>query len=192
MFESINTNVCKKNEFTPDEIEYFNTLLQYKEVPKKTLLLQEGEICNFEAYILKGCIRKYYINENGFEVIIQFAVEDWWISDIASFHEKKPSKLFIETLEDCQLLILTPETKEMLLSTVPKFERIFRLLIQRNLSAMQNRLIDTIAKSAQEKYLEFIKLYPTIPQRVAQHYIASYLGISAEFLSKVRTKLAKQ
>jgi CRP-like cAMP-binding protein len=192
MFESINTNVCKKNEFTPDEIEYFNTILQYREVPKKTLLLQEGEICDFEAYILKGCIRKYYINENGFEVIVQFAVEDWWISDIASFHEKKPSKLFIETLEDCQLLILTPETKEMLLNTVPKFERIFRLLIQRNLSAMQNRLIDTIAKSAQEKYLEFIKLYPTIPQRVAQHYIASYLGISAEFLSKVRTKLAKQ
>ena len=192
MFESINTNVCKKNEFTPEEIEYFNTILQYKEVPKKTLLLQDGEICNFEAYILKGCIRKYYINENGFEVIIQFAIEDWWISDIASFHEKKPSKLFIETLEDCQLLILTPETKEMLLNTVPKFERIFRLLIQRNLSAMQNRLIDTIAKSAQEKYLEFIKLYPTIPQRVAQHHIASYLGISAEFLSKVRTKLAKQ
>jgi CRP/FNR family cyclic AMP-dependent transcriptional regulator len=192
MFESINNNVCKKSEFTPDEIEYFNTILQYKEVPKKTLLLQEGDICNFEAYILKGCIRKYYINENGFEVIIQFAVEDWWISDIASFHEKKPSKLFIETLEDCQLLILTPETKEMLLQKVPKFERIFRLLIQRNLSAMQNRLIDTIAKSAQEKYLEFIKLYPTIPQRVAQHYIASYLGISAEFLSKVRTKLAKQ
>ncbi|MBC7846327.1 MAG: Crp/Fnr family transcriptional regulator [Flavobacterium sp.] len=192
MFESINTNVCKKNEFTPDEIEYFNSILQYKEVPKKTLLLQEGEICNFEAYILKGCIRKYYINENGFEVIVQFAVEDWWISDIASFHEKKPSKLFIETLEDCQLLMLTPETKEMLLQKVPKFERIFRLLIQRNLSAMQNRLIDTIAKSAQEKYLEFIKLYPSIPQRVAQHYIASYLGISAEFLSKVRTKLAKQ
>ena len=192
MFESINTNVCKKNEFTPDEIEYFNTLLQYKEVPKKTFLLQEGEICNFEAYILKGCIRKYYINENGFEVIVQFAVEDWWISDIASFHEKKPSQLFIETLEDCQLLVLTPETKEMLLQKVPKFERIFRLLIQRNLSAMQNRLIDTIAKSAQEKYLEFLKLYPTITQRVAQHYIASYLGISAEFLSKVRTKLAKQ
>jgi CRP/FNR family cyclic AMP-dependent transcriptional regulator len=192
MFESINTNICKKNEFMQDEIEYFNSILQYKEVPKKTFLLQEGEICNFEAYILKGCLRKYYINENGFEVIVQFAVEDWWISDIASFHEKKPSQLFIETLEDCQLLLLTPETKEMLLQKVPKFERIFRLLIQRNLSAMQNRLIDTIAKSAQEKYLEFIKLYPTIPQRVAQHHIASYLGISAEFLSKVRTKLAKQ
>lgn len=192
MFEQINKNVCRKNDFTTSEIEHFNSVLQHKTVPKKTLLLQEGEICKFEAYILKGCIRKYYINEQGQEVILQFAIEDWWVSDIASFHEEKPSMLFIETLEDCELLILTPESKEKLLKEIPKFERIFRLLVQRNLSSMQNRLIDTIAKPAQEKYLEFIKQYPTIPQRVAQHYIASYLGITAEFLSKIRTKLAKQ
>ncbi len=192
MFEQINKNVCRKNDFTVSEMDYFNSILQHKVVPKKTLLLQEGEICKFEAYILKGCIRKYYINEHGHEVILQFAIEDWWVSDIASFHEEKPSMLFIETLEDCELLILTPESKEKLLREIPKFERIFRLLVQRNLSSMQNRLIDTIAKPAQEKYLEFIKQYPTIPQRVAQHYIASYLGITAEFLSKIRTKLAKQ
>ncbi|MFY8008621.1 MAG: Crp/Fnr family transcriptional regulator [Flavobacterium sp.] len=192
MFEQINKNVCRKNDFTTSEIDHFNSVLQHKVVPKKTLLLQEGEICKFEAYILKGCIRKYYINEHGHEVILQFAIEDWWVSDIASFHEEKPSMLFIETLEDCELLILTPESKEKLLKAIPKFERIFRLLVQRNLSSMQNRLIDTIAKPAQEKYLEFIKQYPTIPQRVAQHYIASYLGITAEFLSKIRTKLAKQ
>lgn len=192
MFEQINKNVCRKNDFTVSEMDYFNSILQHKVVPKKTLLLQEGEICKFEAYILKGCIRKYYINEHGHEVILQFAIEDWWVSDIASFHEEKPSILFIETLEDCELFILTPESKEKLLREIPKFERIFRLLVQRNLSSMQNRLIDTIAKPAQEKYLEFIKQYPTIPQRVAQHYIASYLGITAEFLSKIRTKLAKQ
>jgi len=192
MFEQINKNVCKNGDFTQSEMDYFNSILQHKVIPKKTLLLQDGDVCNFEAYILKGCIRKYYINEQGHEVILQFAIEDWWVSDIASFHEKKPSKLFIETLEDCELLLLTPETKEQLLTKVPKFERIFRLLVQRNLSSMQNRLIDTIAKTAQEKYLEFLKLYPTIPQRVAQHYIASYLGMTAEFLSKIRTKLAKQ
>lgn len=191
MFETINKNVCKNDDFTTSELDFFNTILEYKKVPKKTFLLQEGEVCHFEAYILKGCIRKYYINEHGLEVILAFAVEDWWVSDIASFHENKPSQFYIETLEDCELLILTPETKERLLKEVPKFERIFRLLVQRNLSAMQNRLIDTIAKTAQEKYVEFLKLYPTIPQRVAQHYIASYLGITAEFLSKVRAKLAK-
>jgi CRP-like cAMP-binding protein len=155
-------------------------------------LLQEGEICNFEAYIVKGYIRNYYIDENGFEVILHFAIEDWWISDITSFHDQKPSKIYIETLEDCELFILSDKNKEELLNRVPKFERVFRLMVQKNLSTTQNRLISTIAKSATEKYLDFIKLYPTIPQRVAQHYIASYLGISAEFLSKIRTKLSKQ
>jgi CRP/FNR family transcriptional regulator, cyclic AMP receptor protein len=192
MFELINKNVSKNGDFTQSEIDFFNSVLLHKVVPKKTYLLQDGEVCNFEAYILKGCIRKYYINEHGHEVILQFAIEDWWVSDIASFHEKKPSKLFIETLEDCELLLLTQDTKEKLLLAVPKFERIFRLLVQRNLSSMQNRLIDTIDKTAQEKYLEFLKQYPSISQRVAQHHIASYLGISAEFLSKIRTKLVKQ
>lgn len=192
MFESINHNVNKSVSFSDAELEIFDNHLQYKIVPKKTYLLQEGEICDFEAYIIKGCIRSYYIDENGFEVVLQFAVEDWWVSDIASFHDKKASKIFIETLEECELLILSNTNKEQLLDAVPKFEKVFRLMVQKNLSATQNRLINTIAKAAPEKYLEFIKLYPTISQRVAQHYIASYLGISAEFLSKIRTRLSKQ
>lgn len=191
MFDSINQYVLKCSNFSEEELQQFNALLEFKKVPKKTFLLQEGELCQFEAFIIKGCIRTYYINENGFEVVLQFAVEDWWVSDIASFHEQKPSKLFIETLEDCELLILHPETKEQLLKKLPKFERVFRLMVQRNLSVTQNRLISTISKSAMEKYLEFIERYPSIPQRVAQHHIASYLGISAEFLSKVRAKIAK-
>ncbi|MFT3681488.1 MAG: Crp/Fnr family transcriptional regulator [Ferruginibacter sp.] len=192
MFEQINKYAARCNTFTPEELSIFNGLMEHRLVPKKTMLLQEGDICNFEAYVLKGCIRSYYINENGFEVILQFAIEDWWVSDIASFYEQKPSNLFIETLEDCELLTFNPETKEELLKRVPKFERLFRLLVQRNLAATQNRLINTIAKPAQEKYLDFIERYPTIPQRVPQHYIAAYLGISPEFLSKVRARLAKK
>ena len=182
-------NICAS--FNENELDIFHSLLDFKIVNKKEYLLQEGEICNFEAYVSKGCVRNYYIDENGFEVIIQFAIEDWWLSDIASFHEKTPSKIYIETLEECELFFLTYENKEELLNRVPKFERVFRLMVQKNLSTTQNRLINTIAKSATDRYLDFIKLYPTIPQRVAQHYIASYLGISAEFLSKIRTKLAK-
>jgi len=192
MFENIDAFVNRCANFTENELDIFHTLIDFKTVNKKEYLLQEGEICNFEAYVSKGCIRNYFIDENGFEVILQFAIEDWWVSDIASFHEKKPSKLYIETLEDCELFFLTYENKEELLKRVPKFERFFRLMVQKNLSSTQNRLINTIAKSAPEKYLDFIKLYPTIPQRVTQHHIASYLGISAEFLSKIRTKLSKQ
>jgi len=192
MFDEINNYAARCNTFTAEELVIFNDLLEERLVPKKTYLLQEGEICNFEAYVVKGCVRTYYIDENGFEVILQFAIEDWWFSDIASFYEQKPSKLFIETLEESRLLTFNPETKDELLNRVPKFERVFRLMLQRSLAATQNRLINTISKTAQEKYLDFIERYPTIPQRVPQHYIAAYLGISPEFLSKVRTKLSKQ
>ncbi|MEO6230146.1 MAG: Crp/Fnr family transcriptional regulator [Ferruginibacter sp.] len=192
MFESINQHVNRLTPLTNDELDYFNSLLEFKTVLKKTILLHEGDVCNFEAFINKGCIRNYYIDENGFEVILQFAIEDWWVSDIASFHAHTPSKMFIETLEDCELLILSPQTKEELLVKVPKLERMFRLMVQKNLSVLQNRFFKSIATSAQDKYLDFLQRYPTISQRVAQHYIASYLGISAEFLSKVRTKLAKK
>lgn len=192
MFDRINEYIHKCASFTPEEVSYFNSLLQYKEIPKKTLLLQEGEICHFESFVNKGCIRNYYIDERGNEVTLQFAIEGWWVSDIASFHERKPSLMFIETLEDCEVLSLTPETKEQLLERVPQFERMFRLIVQRNLSRLQERLYRTIATTAAEKYLDFIERYPTIPQRVAQHYIASYLGFTPEFLSKVRTRLSKK
>ena len=100
--------------------------------------------------------------------------------------------MFIETLEDCELLVLTPETKEALLRKAPCFERMFRLMVQRNLSRLQERLFQTIATTAVEKYLDFLERYPTIPQRIPQHYIASYLGFSPEFLSKVRNRLYKK
>ena len=193
IYAQINHNISRYVAFNQEELTIFNQLLQYKKVPKKTILLQQGESCDFEAFVLKGCIRKYYIDANGFEVILQFAIEDAWVSDISfSIYEDKPSLVFIETLEDCELLIFTPETKEILFESAPKFERAFRILVQRSLAATQYRLFHTISKTATEKYLEFLELYPTVSQRVAQHYIASYLGISAEFLSKVRAKIAHQ
>ena len=192
MFDQINHYAGGCVSLSSKERDYFNAALEYKQVPKKTFLLREGEICNFEAYINKGCVRNYFIDENGFELILQFAIEDWWVSDIASFQNQLPGNMFIETMEDCELLFLSPQAKEELLAKVPKLERMFRLMVQRNLAVMQNRLFKTIAASAQDRYIDFLQHYPTIPQRVPQHYIASYLGISPEFLSKVRTKMAKK
>ena len=192
MYDAINQYLSKCIALAPEDLAWFDGLLEHKKVPKKTVLLQEGEICRFEAYIIKGCIRTYYINEKGIEVTLQFAIEDWWVSDIASFHDHTPSNMFIETLEDCELLLLNPETKGLALAKLPKLERVFRLMVQRNLSVLQGRLFTTIATSAKDKYLDFMRRYPTIPQRVAQHYIASYLGISPEFLSKIRTRLSKK
>jgi CRP-like cAMP-binding protein len=191
-YEQIDNSISRYVEFTKDELDIFNSLLEYKKVPKKTVMLHEGEVCNFEAFVVKGCVRKYYIDNNGFEVILQFAIENAWIGDIAStLYETKPSKMYIETLEDSEFLMFNVQSKEELFTRAPRFERAFRILVQRNLVVTQNRLINTISKTALDKYLEFLELYPTLSQRVAQHYIASYLGISAEFLSKTRAKIAK-
>jgi CRP-like cAMP-binding protein len=192
LYTQINNSISRYVSFSEEELALFNSLLEYKKVPKKTIMLHEGEMCNFEAFVIKGCIRKYFIDANGFEVILQFGIENAWVSDISfSIYEDKPSQVFIETMEDCEFFTFTPETKETLFEKAPRFERAFRILMQRNLSVTQHRLFNTISKTAMEKYVEFLELYPTIPQRVAQHYIASYLGISAEFLSKVRAKMAK-
>lgn len=192
MYSQINKNISRYVTFDPDELALFNSLLEFKVVAKKTILLHEGNMCNFEAFVIKGCVRKYYIDANGFEVLLQFAMENAWVSDISfNIYEENPSRVFIETLEDCEFFMFSPETKEELFSKAPKFERAFRILMQRSLAITQDRLFNVISKTATEKYLEFLELYPTLSQRVAQHYIASYLGISAEFLSKIRTKIAK-
>ena len=191
MFQNINKYVLKCINLSATELEYFNSILEYKVIPKKTMLLQTGNVCNFEAYVIKGCIREYYIDNNGAEVTLQFAVEDWWVSDIASFQDQTISNMYIETLEECELLTLSRQSKEQLLSQIPRLERMFRMMIQRHLSVVQSRLFKTITNTASEKYLEFINRYPTIPQRVPQHYIASYLGITPEFLSKLRSRHLK-
>jgi len=191
-FEMVNKNISRYVNFKKEELEIFNSLMEFRKVPKKTIMLSEGEMCNFEAFVVKGVVRKYFVDPNGFEVILQFGIEDSWVGDISfDIYNTKPSKVFIETLEDSEFLIFSPQAKEELYEKAPKFERAFRILLQRNLAATQNRLFNTISMTALDKYLEFLDLYPTLPQRVAQHYIASYLGISAEFLSKTRAKIAK-
>ena len=192
MFAQINSSISRYVSFTQQELDIFNSLLVVKKIPKKTIMLHKGEKCTFEGFVVKGCIRKYYIDEKGFEVVLQFAVENSWISDISfSIYETDPSLIFIETLENSEFLMFSPETKEQLFKKAPRFERAFRILMQRHLAVTQKRLLQNITLTAEQKYDEFIKNYPSIPNRVAQHYIASYLGISAEFLSKIRTRKLK-
>lgn len=191
-YDPIHRSLSRNVHLSASELDILDQLLIYKTVPKKTFLLQEGDVCRFEAYILKGCIKSYFLDENGFEVVLTFATEDWWVSDMASFYSGKPSNMYIETLEDCELFMLHPENKELLLTRAPKFERVFRLLIQRHLSSYQERLYKNIAVPAQERYLSFVEKYPGLVNRIPQRQIAAYLGISPEFLSKVRGRLSKK
>ncbi|KAA2241915.1 Crp/Fnr family transcriptional regulator [Chitinophaga agrisoli] len=192
MFEQIDNSVSRHIQLTQEELQLFHDLLQYKKVKKKQFLLQEGEVCNFEAYILKGCIRSYYLNKEGTETILAFAVEDWWVSDLSSFAEQKPSNMFIETVEDCELLSIDYQSKVELFEKAPKFEKYYRLLVQRSLGVLQQRFYASISQTAEERYLAFMEKYPHIAQRVPQHQIARYLGVSPEFLSKVRSNMYKK
>lgn len=193
MYTSINKNISRYVAFDEDELLIFNSLLAYSKVPKKTILLHAGEHCIFEAFVIKGSARKYYIDSNGAEVVLQLAIEDAWLSDISfSIYENNPSSVFIETLEDCEFFMFTPESKEVLFEKAPRFERAYRILMQRHLSVTQNRLFDTMSMTATDKYLHFLEQYPSFPNRFAQHYIASFLGISPEFLSKIRKRLTSK
>jgi CRP-like cAMP-binding protein len=192
MLETFNKNITNQVALTPKELELVHQLFQHKTYKKKTMLLNAGEVCNFEAYLIKGCVKRYYIDRNGDEVILQFAIEDWWISDMVSFTEQTPSHLFIETMEETELLQISYQNKEILFREIPKLERVFRLLVQRAYSVLENRFFTGITATAEERYLNFIKKYPALPQRVPQYQIASYLGITPEALSRIRASLLRK
>lgn len=192
MFHEIDNHISRCASISSPELEIFHSRLKAKTFKKKTLLLKQGEICKFEAYIIEGCVKKYYIDPDGEEVILQFAVEDWWVSDIGSFSEQKPSNLFIETLEDTNVLIIDFESKARLFKEIPTLERVFRIMMQRAYSVLESRFYATVTNSAEERYLQFLEKYPTIPQRVPQQQIASYLGITPESLSRIKSKLLKK
>ncbi|PUZ22463.1 cAMP-binding domain of CRP or a regulatory subunit of cAMP-dependent protein kinases [Chitinophaga costaii] len=191
-FNAIDQFVSRYIALTPEETALYHTLFTFKTVKKKQFLLREGEICDFEAYILKGCIRVYYVDKEGKETVLLFAVEDWWVSDISSFMDRKPSNLYIETIEDCELLVIDFISKGILFESIPKFEKLFRILVQRNLGVLQQRFYASVSQTAEERYIHFVEKYPHILQRIPQHQVARYLGVSPEFLSKVRKGLSQK
>lgn len=192
MFEQIDQFVSRYITLTPEEQELFHSLLQFRKVKKKNFLLKEGEVCEFEAYILKGCVRTYYEDKQGTQTILSFAVEGWWIGDLDSFSEQKPARMFIESLEDCELLTISYNDKNTLFEKIPKFEKLFRHLMQRALIVLQQRFYASVTQTAEERYLAFLERYPNMVQRVPQHQIARYIGVSPEFLSKVRSTMYRK
>jgi CRP-like cAMP-binding protein len=190
MYELFFNKVNEKVNLTEDEQEICKSLLVSKKLRKKQYLLQEGDVAKYSAFVEKGALRSYTIDDKGSEHIIQFAIEGWWISDIYSFLTGEPSTYNIEALEDCELLTLTKAAQEELVEKVPKFERYLRILMQGAYIALQRRMTGTLVHTAEEKYLSLTKAYPDIIQRVPQHMIASYLGVTPETLSRIRRQMA--
>lgn len=163
-----------------------------KKLNKKEVLLRNGETCKTENFIVKGCLRTYTIDENGFEHILMFGIEDWWVGDLYSFLTNTPSQYVIDALEDTELLQISRPNLEKLYKSVPALERFFRLLIQNAYIAQQQRVNQNLSQTAEQRYLAFVAKYPEHLQRIPQKHIASYLGITPVFLSMLRKKLSRQ
>lgn len=158
---------------------------------KKQYVLQQGDVCNQFNFVVSGCLRMYRSDENADLHILQFATENWWMIDLGSFQNQSVSELNIEAIEDSMLLQINYANLEKLYRTAPKFNLIFRLLIENSFVSLQKRLLQNISSSAESRYLGFINTYPHLVNRLPQVQIAAFLGISAEFLSRIRNKLSK-
>jgi CRP-like cAMP-binding protein len=183
-------NIAKLISLTAEEEAVFVSMLRYKKLKKRQYLLQAEEICRFEYFVVSGCLRSYYTDERGIEHAVQFAIEDWWIGDMRSFVTQTPAWLNIDALEDSEVLMLSRENIDQLYTRIPAFERYFRIRIQNAFIAEQQRIGAGLSQSAEQRYLAFIEKYPAMEQRIPQVHIAAYLGITPEFLSTIRRKIA--
>jgi len=186
-------------------LEYFDRLLPLDEEEKKLVIerfhpmlyrkrqyvLQEGDICSHLSFVVRGCLRMYQVDEKGVEHIIQFASENYWINDLGIFHGQRPSLLIIDALEDTVVLQINRDDLVSLYLQAPKFNRIFRVLLENNFVRLQERLLQNISSAAEDRYQSFLNIYPHLVNRVSQVHIASFLGMTPEFLSRLRNKRTK-
>lgn len=186
MWDLLFKNLSKYVELTPDDCEIIRSLFVYRKFRKRQYIQQEGDVTRFETFVVKGITRTYEVDDAGQEHVIQFGIEDWWVGDLYSFLTEIPSSYNIDCLEDTEVLQITKNDQEKLYHQVPTMERHFRILVQNAFIASTKRLSSSLSKSASERYEEFLQRYPHIEQRVPNHQIASYLGITPQSLSRIR------
>ena len=188
MFEEFAKYLREKANLDEEEIDAVRAVSVEKKIRKRQYLLQEGDVCHYNCFIVKGCLRMYTVGEDGVEHIVRFAVESWWISDRESYNNGYPSKCNIDALENSEIILIDKPDFLHLLMTIPKLKIFIDNLLARSYDAIQNRIIGAISFSTEEKYQNFIERFPGIVNRVPLHMIASYLGVTRETLSRVRSQ----
>jgi len=187
-------------------IDYFNNLLpldkdeasavedffKERKVKRRQFILQEGDVSRHNTFIVEGCFKMYFVDEKGKEHNLQFGIENWWIGDISSFYTGEPSKLYVQALENSTILQIKKEDQQNLFVDYPKFNRIFRVLAENAMVSIQRRVLQDISSTAEERYLDFVKRYPQFFNRISNVQIASYLGVTPEFLSAIRKNLVRK
>jgi len=185
-------NINKIVTLTPEEEQLILTQVEVKHYKAKSMLLKAEEVSRNTYFVQRGVVRSFTINDQIIEHVLHFACEGWWIGDMYSYIAEKPGNLFIEVLEDAEIICLSKETHQLLYQKIPKLERFFRILAENSLVAHQERLIDNLSLTAEERFEKFCSKYPTLIQRVPQKQIASFIGVTPEFFSKMKAKLLKK
>lgn len=188
----LHKHIQRRVALTPEEREACEQFFVPRFIRKRQFLLQEGEVCRHIAFVTSGCLRAYTVDHKGEEHVIQFAIEDWWISDLHSYLTGAPATYTIDALQDSRVLLLEKDGRDRLLEAVPRMEKFFRLLQEANYIATHRRIQETLSASAEERYLTFLATYPALAEKVPQQHIASYLGITPQSLSRIRKDLAQK
>jgi len=188
MYPQLLAHIKRYVQLTPQEERLLCDKLELINLKKKAFLLEPGEHCKGNYFVVKGCVRQYLVNNKLNEQIIQFGIENWWIADQDSLMTNKPSNCFIQAIEASELLLLPEKNRAVLFEAIPKLESYFRIMMQTAFVASQRRIGFIFNMTDEERYFHFAKLYPDFMQRVPQYMLASFLGFTPQFLSRLRAK----
>lgn len=186
MFKQLINHITKKVSLTEDEANEFISYFKVTKIKKRQFIVQPDFVPKYRNYVVTGAFRAYVIADEGEEHTIQFAVEDWWISDYNAYISQQPASMFVMALEDSSILQIDYESEQKLKAANHKYETFFRKMAESSVAAMQRRLISNLTKTAEERYQEFEQKYPSIAQRVPQYALASFLGMTTQYMSKLR------
>ncbi|MFD2600465.1 Crp/Fnr family transcriptional regulator [Flavobacterium suzhouense] len=188
MFDAIVTHIKKHVSLTREETELLLASLELRELKKKEHLLEAGQICNENYFVADGCLRMYLTTDKGTEQVIQFAIENWWMTDYFSFKSNQPSNFYIQAIEKTTVIAISRKAQDELFEKLPQLEKYFRIVLEKAYAAQLNRIHYIFNLGGEEQYRMMVERYPEFVQRVPQYMLASFLGITPEFLSKVRAK----
>ena len=192
MYQKLKQHFAKHISAPQSELDKFCQLFELAEVKKKDFLLRVGEVCRYETFIIEGLFKVYHIDNKGDEQVLFFAAEDWWVTDFDSFDNRNPSLLYIQALEDSRILQISKDNKEKSYEDFPFLHELFHKMTKKTHISLQRRMIENLSKTAYERYLDYQNRYPHIAQRLSNVQIAGYLGVSHEFVSKIRRKIASK
>lgn len=191
-YEAIIKNISRFVKLNEEETNYFKSQLRISRVKKKQFIVQPDFVCKYKTYIFQGSMRAYIVDINGQEHTLTLAIDDWWVSDYYSYIYRTPATQFVEAMEDSIVVQIEYHAEEELLERYPVFDKFFRTFSQRALANFQQRMLNNLSMTAGQRYDDYLKKHPEIVNRVPQYALASYLGMTTEFLSKIRSDKRKK